>query len=225
MAGEQIQEIQEISLTLVPVAHISKQSAVLVRETIELEKPQLIGLELCRERLEGIAKKGPRTMDLGMMLMHPTSAVLFVAQQLLGKWWNIKPGTEMIEALRAAGDTQTPVALLDKPVRAISRDIERIPLREKFGLVFSGGFNQFPKKTTLRELMKPENLNVLLAKLKQDFPVSYDVFVESRNKYMFRKLLFHKPKSAVVVVGAAHIPGLMELANESKEKINVKVVG
>jgi len=222
--GEE-EEIQEMSLTLVPVAHISKKSAELVRETIELEKPELVGLELCRERLEGLARPGPRTMSLEMVIAHPTSAVLFFAQQLLGKWWHIKPGSEMVAALQAAGDNQIPVALLDKPVRSISRDIEKIPLKEKFGLVFSGGFNQFPDKMTLKELMKQKNLVVLLDKMKKDFPVAYSVFVESRNKYMFKRLLFHKPQSAVVVVGAAHVPGLMELAEESEAKIKVKVVG
>ena len=225
MVGEQIQEIREISLTLVPVAHISQKSAQLVRKTIELEKPQLIGLELCRERFEGLAKKGPRTMDFGMMFAHPTSAVLFVVQQLIGKWWQVKPGTEMVEALRTARDMGIPVALLDKPVRAISRDIERIPLKEKLGLVLSGGFNPFKQKMTLSQIMQPENLQILLTKMRNEFPESYKVFVESRNRYMFRKLLFHKPESAVVVMGAAHVPGFTKLAEESEQKINVKIVG
>ena len=225
MAGEQKEETKPISITLVPVAHISKKSAQLVRETIELEKPKLIGLELCKERLEGLVRKEDRRMDLRMMFTHPTSGVLFVAQQLLGKWWNIKPGGEMMAALRAAGDIGTPVALLDKPVRVIARDIERIPLREKIGLLFSGGFNPIPKKITLSELMKPETLKILLDKMKKDFPISYKVFVDSRNRYMFRKLLAHKPESAVVVVGAAHVPGIMELAGKSEQKINIKVVG
>jgi len=127
-------------------------------------------------------------------------------------------------ALRAAGDTATPVALLDKPIRLIAKDIEKIPLREKIGLIFSGGISPLPKKATLSDLMKPEVLNLLLAKMKKDFPVSYKVFVDSRNRYMLRKLLAHKPESAVVVVGAAHVPGIMELAKKSEQKINLKVV-
>jgi len=39
-----------------------------VRETIELEKPKLVGLELCRERLEGLIKNQDRHMDLGMIV-------------------------------------------------------------------------------------------------------------------------------------------------------------
>ncbi|MCP4646984.1 MAG: hypothetical protein GY852_04505 [bacterium] len=215
--------MQEMSLTLVPVAHISRKSAELVRETIEQENPQLIGLELCRERLEGLVRGGSRTMDLNMALRHPTSAFMFVAQQLLGKWWHVKPGAEMLEALKTASEMEKPVALLDRPIRVTARQIEKIPLREKFGMVFSGGFKPSGKKMTLKKLMQPENLNVLLSKLEKDFPVSYGVFVDSRNKYMFRKLLFHKPESAVVVVGAAHVPGLQKLAEESEQKINVKV--
>jgi len=214
--------MNEMSLTLVPVAHISKKSAELVRETIERENPQLIGLELCRERLEGLVKGGTRSMDIRTAISHPTSALMFAAQQILGKWWRIKPGSEMIEALRAASDIEKPVMLLDKPVRIIARDIEKIPFKEKLGMVFSGG-NPFKKKMNLAELMEPENLNLILSKLEKDFPVSYKVFVDSRNKYMFKKLLFHKPESAVVIVGAAHVPGLQKLAEESEQKITVKI--
>jgi len=214
--------MDEMNLTLVPVAHISKKSAELVRETIEQEKPQLVGLELCRERLEGLVRGGTRSMDLRTAISHPTSALMFAAQQVLGKWWRIKPGSEMIEALRAASETETPVVLLDKPIRVIARNIEQIPLKEKIGMVFSGG-NPLKKKMTIKEMMEPENLSILLAKLEADFPVSYKVFVDSRNSYMFRKLMFHKPKSAVVVVGAAHVPGLQKLAEDSEQKINLKI--
>jgi len=214
--------MEELSLTLVPVAHISKKSAELVRETIEQENPQLIGLELCRERLEGLVRGGTRSMDFRTAISHPTSALMFAAQQILGKWWQIKPGSEMIEALRAARDIEKPIILLDKPIRVIARDIEKIPLKEKIGMIFSGG-NPIKKKMGLKEMMQPENLNILLSKLEKEFPVSYKVFVDSRNRYMFKKLLFHKPESAVVIVGAAHVPGLQKLAEESEQKINVKV--
>ena len=108
-------------------------------------------------------------------------------------------------------------------IRITAKEIEKIPLREKFGMLLSGGKNPFGKKISLRELMEPENLEVLLSKLEKDFPVSYNVFVDSRNRYMFRKLLAYKPETAVVVVGAAHVPGLLKLAKESGEDISVSV--
>ena len=216
------EERKETRLTIVPVAHISRKSAELVRETIEQEQPQFVALELCRERLHGLVAKKSGHMDLRTAIFHPTSAIMFAAQQLLGKWWRIEPGSEMVEALRAAGDIKRPVILLDRPIRAIAKDIEKIPLREKLSMVLPGG-NPLKKKMGLGELMEPENLEVLLSKLEKDFPVSYSVFVDSRNRYMFRKLLFHRPESAVLVVGAAHVPGLLKLAKESEEKISVKI--
>ena len=217
--------MEKMELTIVPVAHISKASAELARETIEKENPQLIGLELCGERLEGIAKGGRRNPDIRMLISRPTTAVMFIVQQLIGKWWKIEPGMEMKEALRASAEIGKPVALLDRPIRAIARDIEKIPLKEKIGMVFSGGFGLPKGKKTLKELMQPETINRILEKMKKDFPVSYDVFVESRNRYMFGKLLSHKPSTAVIVVGAAHVPGLLRLAKEPQPEmeINVKV--
>ncbi len=219
------EEAAPIRLTIVPVAHISKKSARLVQQTIESERPALVGVELCRERLAGLVNKRNRNVDVKMLITHPTSGILFVAQQVLGKWWNIKPGGEMMTAFRSAGEAGIPFALLDKPIRTITRDIEKIPLKEKIGIILSGDLIQLPKKATLNDLMKPEVLVTLLNKMKKQFPVSYEVFVDSRNRYMFRNLLLHKPKSAVMIVGAAHVPGITELAKQSEQKVIVSIVG
>ncbi len=214
------EEKEPIRITFVPVAHLSKGSPALVRKTIEKEMPQYIGLELCRPRLEALVRGGGRSPSLSMALSHPTTAVMYVAQQLLGKWWNLKPGEEMVEALRTARDIQRPVLLLDQDIRLTSKLIEKIPLKEKIGLVLGGGRmpGQGKEKMTLEKIMEPKNLEILLSKMEKEFPTTYRVFVSSRNKHMFEKLMKVEPESAVVVVGAAHVPGLLKLAKESEEK-------
>lgn len=135
-------EEKQIRITFVPVAHISNSSPALVRKAIEKENPQLIGVELCRERLESMVRS-PRGPSIGTVIAHPTFAIMFAAQQLLGKWWNLKPGEEMREALRVAGEMQKPIVLLDRNMSATARQIEKIPFKEKVGLLFSGG--ELPK--------------------------------------------------------------------------------
>jgi pheromone shutdown protein TraB len=215
------EEKEPIRLTFVPVAHLSKGSPALVRKTIEKEMPQYIGLELCRPRLEALVRGGNRSPSLSMAFSHPTTAVMYVAQQFLGKWWNLRPGEEMVEALRVARDIQRPVLLLDQDIRLTSKLIEKIPLKEKIGLLFAGGMpmpGQGKEKMTLEKLMEPKNLEILLSKMEKEFPATYKVFVSSRNKQMFEKLMKVEPESAVIVVGAAHVPGLLKLAKESEEK-------
>lgn len=209
-----------IRLTFVPVAHLSKGSPALVRKTIEKEMPQYIGLELCRPRLEAIAR-GAGSPSLQMAFSHPTTLIMYAAQQLLGKWWNLKPGAEMVEALRTARDIQRPVLLLDQDIRLTSRLIEKIPLKEKIGLLFSGemlGDGKKNEKMTVEKIMEPRNLEILLSKMEKEFPTTYRVFVSSRNRHMFEKLMKHNPESAVIIVGAAHVPGLLALAREAELK-------
>lgn len=212
--------IDEVELVIVPVAHVSKRSAALAHKAILETAPDVIGLELCRERLASIAQ-GKGKADFMMLLSHPTSFLMFIAQQLIGRAWKVRPGLEMIYALRASAKVGKPVILLDRPIRAIAKDIEKIPLREKLGLLFWG--NPLEKNLTLNELMEPQNLSSLLLRMKEDFPVSYSVFVESRNRHMFRSLLARNPASAVIVVGAAHVPGIAALARDSDRKINVRI--
>lgn len=222
---ERKEEAQKpMKLTIIPVAHISKKSAQLVQETIIREDPDLIGLELCRERLASLSKGAKRGMDLGTVLSHPTSAFLFLAQQALGKIWKIKPGLEMVSALKAATLVGKPVALLDRPIRLTAREIEKIPLREKIGMLFWGGGLPLGKKVRVKDLMEEENLVPLLAGMKEKFPHTYGVFVDSRNRHMFGALLRHNPEKAVIVVGAAHAVGIRELAVASGRPINVEVM-
>ncbi|MEM4272065.1 MAG: TraB domain-containing protein [Candidatus Bilamarchaeaceae archaeon] len=210
-------------LTFVPVAHLSKGSVALVRKTIEREMPQYIGLELCKPRLEALVR-GTGSPSLSMALSHPTTALMHIAQQLLGRWWNLKPGEEMLEALRASRDIQRPILLLDQDIRITSRPIEGIPLREKIGILLAGGMpGRENGGMAVETLLDPKKVQPLLAKMKKEFPATYEVFVSSRDKHMFEKLMKVEPESAVVVVGAAHVPGLLRLVKESEGKGGRKI--
>jgi pheromone shutdown protein TraB len=218
-------ELREpMKLTIIPVAHISAQSAQLVEETIVREDPDIIGLELCRERLASLSKGAKRGMDLRTAISHPTSAFLFFAQQALGKFWKINPGLEMVAALKAATVIGRPVALLDRPIRATAREIEKIPLREKLGMLLWDGGLKPRKGLKVKDLMDEEVLVPLLSGMKEKFPHSYSVFVESRNRYMLARLLAQNPKKAVIVVGAAHAGGIRELAQNSGKEISVEIM-
>ncbi len=208
-------------LTIIPVAHVSKKSAELVHKTILEENPDVIGLELCCERLASLSGGKRRGMDLRTALAHPTSAFLFIAQQALGKFWKIDPGSEMVAALRAAALARKPVLLLDRPIRLTAKAIEKIPLGEKIGMLFWDIPLGRKKGVKLEHLMDPATLRPLLSSMKERFPMSYEVFVESRNRHMLAVLLKRNPQSAVIVVGAAHSEGIKELAEQSGAGIEI----
>jgi pheromone shutdown protein TraB len=223
--SERKEEVQKpMKLTIIPVAHISAQSAQLVEETIVREDPDLIGLELCRERLASLSKGARRGMDIRTAISHPTSAFLFLAQQALGKFWKINPGLEMVAALKAASVIGKPVALLDRPIRLTAREIEKIPLREKLGILLWDGGIKNRKGIKIRDLMDEGVLAPLLSGMREKFPLSYKVLVESRNKYMLARLLAQNPAKAVLVVGAAHAGGIRELALKAEKPVKVEIV-
>jgi pheromone shutdown protein TraB len=210
-------------LTIIPVAHVSKKSAQLVHKTILEEDPEIIGLELCRERLASLSSGARRGMNLRTALSHPTSALLYVAQQALGKFWKINPGSEMVAALRAASLARKPVLLLDRPIRLTAMAIEKIPLGEKLGMLFWDCPLKHKKGVKLEQLMDPATLRPLLSSMKERFPESYEVFVESRNRRMLAALLSKNPQNAVIVVGAAHSEGIKELAEKSGRQMEITI--
>ncbi|MBN2122300.1 TraB/GumN family protein [Candidatus Micrarchaeota archaeon] len=224
MEGEREGEnTSPMRLTIIPVAHVSKKSAELVHKTILEENPEVVGLELCRERLASLSARERRGMDIRTAISHPTSAFLYLAQQALGKFWRITPGSEMVAALRAAALSNKPVLLLDRPIRLTARELEKIPLGEKLGMLFWDIPLGRKKGVKLEHLMDPAALRPLLSSMKEKFPKSYEVFVESRNRYMLAMLLKRNPQSAVIVVGAAHSEGIKELAEQSGAKMEITI--
>lgn len=210
-------------LTIVPVAHVSKKSAELVHKTIMDEDPEVVGLELCRERLASLSSGAKRGMDLRTAMTRPTSALLFLAQQAIGKFWNITPGSEMVAALRAAAIAKKPVLLLDRPIRLTAEAIERIPLGEKLGMLFWDCPKLRGRSIRLNELMDPATLQPILSSMRERFPKAYEAFVDSRNRHMLAVLLTRDPKSAVIVVGAAHSEGIKELAENSGREMEITI--
>jgi len=219
---------------LVGTAHISKESMDLVKKTIEEEQPDVIGVELDRDRLEQLlsGKKWQETnlveiIRTGKTYLFLLNIFLSNMQRQIGKQVGIQPGAEMLTALKLAQEKQTPIQLLDRDVKiTLKKAFSEMSLGEKIklGTSFIGGFFGVGEKVTvekIEELKKEDLINNLMKELGKQFPSIKRVLVDERDLYI-SEMIKHSPgKKIVAVVGAGHLEGIVEHLNSNK-KINLE---
>lgn len=217
-------------VTIVGTAHISEESRKEVRETIEQVKPDLVAVELDENRLKSLrGESGWKDLDLSEAIREGKAPLLVlnlflsIYQRHLGLEEGTEPGQEMLEAVNAAEEKEISTALIDRDINeTLSRAFSQLTWREKFKLIVSlfAGEEEFD----VEELKQQDILDALIDELKQDFPSLNRVFLEERNTFMAERLKEKDFDSAVVVVGAAHMQGLVEEL-ESDEKQEIRDTG
>ncbi len=224
----------EKEVILVGTAHISKESIKLVEETIDKESPDVIGVELDKERLEQLmsGKKWQETniveiIQTGKTELFLLNILLSNMQRKLGEFVVVAPGAEMLCAIKKAGEKQTPIQLLDRDVRiTLKRAFREMGLIEKLklgGTIIAGFFGVGEKITIekIEELKKEDLINNLMKELGKQFPSIKKVLVSERDTYI-AEMVKHSPgKKIVAIVGAGHLEGIVAHLKEGK-KVNLQ---
>jgi len=223
-------KLGEKEIILVGTAHISKESIKLVEETIEAEKPDVIGVELDKERLGQLlsGKKWQETnlveiVKTGKTYLFLLNILLSNIQKQLGANVGVQPGAEMLAALKKAQEKQLPVQLLDRDIKVtLKRAFGEMKLREKLRLGYSllAGFFGYGEKVTpqmIEELKKEDLINKLMKELGKQMPSMKRVLVDERDSYISEMIRVSPGKKIVAVVGAGHLEGIEENIKQGKK--------
>ena len=211
-------------IVLVGTAHISKQSVELVQETIEKEKPETVGVELDSQRFYQL-KSGQKwaEMDIARVVKEGKTYLFLVnillsnMQMKLGKGLGLKPGMEMLEAIKLSEAKGLRVALLDRDVRVtLKRAMDSMRLIEKLRLGFEIILSLFQKHEPITEeviegLKDQDTLNALLEELSVKMPSIKRVLVDERDLFIANRIANMPGKKVLAVVGAGHIEGIKRL--------------
>ncbi|PKP55173.1 MAG: TraB family protein, partial [Candidatus Altiarchaeales archaeon HGW-Altiarchaeales-2] len=103
-------------IILIGTAHISKESVDEVKSTIEAEKPDVVCVELCKQRYEILNDKEKwKQTDITKIIKEGKTALFLVNlilsnfQRRLGEDVGILPGAEMTEAMNVAKNLNIPI--------------------------------------------------------------------------------------------------------------------
>jgi len=212
---------------VVGTAHISQESATLVREVIERERPDCVCLELDRQRYETLSNSRRwDQLDLRQLIRNrqlaPLVANLMLAayQKKLGGKLGVRPGSELLEAGRTAESLGIPVRLCDRDVRVtLRRAWGALSLWNKSLLLSTFFVSLFEQpqlsEDDLRELRQQDVLSSLMTELGAQLPALKRVLIDERDAYLAQRMREAPGRRVVAVVGAGHVSGLLASLREA----------
>jgi pheromone shutdown-related protein TraB len=204
----------------VGTAHVSKESTELVRHVVEREKPDRVCVELDEQRYQALANETRwESLDLKQLIRNrqlPTllaNLLLASYQKRLGLQLGVKPGTELLEAVKAAEEREIPVSLCDRSIRAtMLRAWRTMSFWKKNKLVAAFLTAIFSKEELseedLRKLRQKDVLSEMMSDVAELFPQLSRVLIDERDTYLAHKILESEGRRIVAVVGAGHLEGI-----------------
>lgn len=220
---------------IVGTAHISRQSADLVREVIENEKPDVVCVELDEKRMIALSEKNRwENLDLKNIIRQKQLSTLIVNlvlssyQKKLGEKLGVTPGTELLEAVNTSKEKNIPIELCDREVRiTLRRAWHSMSFWQKLKFLFGGLAGIFEKQELteekLAELRSKDVLSEMMDELGKAMPVLKEVIIDERDQYIAQKMKESKGEKIVSVVGAGHVKGIIKTL-ESNNSIDLKKI-
>jgi len=211
---------------LIGTAHVSRESAELVSKVIEEETPDTVCVELCQSRYQAITQKNKwKDTDLVKVIKEKktflllSNLLLASFQKRIGKKLGIKPGEEMLRAVKAAGEVGANLVPADRDIRTtLSRAWRLMGFWKKIKLltqlVLSMGETDSLTEKDIEEMKKKDVLESLLAEMGEALPELRRILIDERDRYLAYKIRTAPGEKVVAVVGAGHVPGIKKCWND-----------
>lgn len=209
-------DLGDRKVTLIGTAHVSEQSRQEVIDTIDEINPDHVAVELDEDRFDSLRNNsGWKNLDIAEAIKDGKGSLLFlnlmlsIYQRRIGLEEGVKPGEEMLAAVEEAEENRIDYSLIDRDIsETFERIREELGFWEKMNLVASLFADEVD--VDVEELKDEDMLGSIVKELEEEFPSIKQVFLDERNSYMVDKLLEQEFDHAVVVIGAAHLEGMVE---------------
>ncbi|MCL2827195.1 MAG: TraB/GumN family protein [Oscillospiraceae bacterium] len=215
-------QYQDKEIILVATAHVSEASVTLVRETIDQERPDSVCVELDEARYQAI--KNPKALEqmnvsqvirerkVGRVLVQ---MLLSSYQKRLAKKLGTQVGGEMIQGIKSAEEIGAELVLADRSVQVTFQRIWKfLTLREKVKVLYSFLGDEEEEEEITEEsfaaMMEQDMLEGILAEMRAEFPIIGQVLITERDQYLADKIKNAPGPKVLAVLGAAHVPGVIE---------------
>ncbi|MFQ5628974.1 MAG: TraB family protein [bacterium] len=229
VAGGRIVKVGGREFILVGTAHISQQSADLVREVIEAEKPDCVCVELDKQRFKALAeRKKWEALDLKNVIRQKQLSTLLVNlllssyQKKLGEKIGVTPGIELLEATKVAKEYEIPIALCDRDIRVTLRRAWRSMTFFQKMRLFSSGLagsieSEEISEDMLSKIRRSDVLTEMMNELGEAMPVLKRVLIDERDAFLAQRIRESEGKRIVAVVGAGHVNGIKKTLEENQQ--------
>ena len=206
-------------LRLIGTAHISRESAEVVKQQISEWQPDIVAIELDSNRLAHL--QNPDKFDdeaLSNVLKEGrTSLLLFqsllaIEQRKMGMEAGERVGVDLLAAVDTAAEFDIPIELVDRDIQiTLKRAWKKMKLREKWRILYSLLADEPDEEDIdVEELLGDGDLiTQLMEELRASAPGAGEVLVDERDDYLAGSIeKLRGEKKVLAVIGAGHIKGV-----------------
>lgn len=212
-------QLEGREIVLLGTAHVSKESISDVQQTIRIEEPDCICVELDKARYAGLTSTQhwqelnvAKVIREGKAFLLIANLVLSAFQKRIGDDIGVKPGDEMKAAIDLADELNTKTALVDRPVQTT---LKRAWAKNNFwgkakllGLLISSMFEtEKPDAAEIEALKQQSAMDSMMAEMADYLPTVKEVLIDERDRYLAAKIWEVEGTKTVAVLGAGHLPG------------------
>lgn len=209
-------------IILIATAHVSKESALLVKQVIQDEMPDSVCIELDEGRYQNIQNpKAWENTDLIKVIKSNRVGFLLANlalgsyQKKIAKQIGNDVGGEMIQGIESAKEIGADLVLADRDIQTTFLRIWRkLSLWEKIklivSLIFSFDDDKEISEKDLKELMQSDMLESVMSNMKKHFPKIGEILINERDQFFASKIKNAPGRKVVAVLGGAHVPGVKE---------------
>ncbi len=230
-------QVGDKEITLIGTAHISQASTDEVAEVIERERPDCVAVELCSVRHESINNADQwKNMDIvkvvkdGKAPLLMANLILSSFQKRMGDKIGVKPGSEMIMALKKAEEFGCQVHLADREVSVTLKRawgslnfFKKLKLLSQL-LVSGLGEEEDISEETIESLKEKDMLTEAIEEMGVELPEIKEVLIDERDRYLAQKIKEAPGKKIVAVVGAGHMAGIKEYIHGETDLEAISIV-
>jgi pheromone shutdown-related protein TraB len=215
-------QLGDRKIILIGTAHISRESVDEVSRIIREEHPDRVCVEIDQARLESLSKehswenlKVNEVLRQGKGFLLLANLALSSFQRKLGDTLGVKPGEEMIAAVKIAEAEGIPFSLCDREVHVtLRRAWKKTGFWGKNKLLAALIGSLFSKENlTEEDIEKLKGRNALqdmMEELASYLPSVKEVLIDERDRYLATKIFTTEENTVVAVIGAGHAPGIIE---------------
>lgn len=225
-------EHQGVPIHLVGTAHVSAKSVEDVRRVIREVKPEVVCVELCQGRYDALTQDNAfRNLDVfkvireGKTLYLLAHLALASYQRKMGQNLGVRPGAELLAACEEAEKIGARVELIDRNIHTtLKRTWSSLGFWKRSMMMSSLALGLGDDKKAsddddgeleaddVEKLKEPQALSEMLSELSRTMPEVKRPLIDERDQYLMAGIeeAAGKARSVVAVVGAAHVPGMLQ---------------
>ena len=208
------------TITLIGTAHISQDSINEVTEAIKTQKPDCVAIELDQKRCDSINNPDSwRQLDIikvlkrgeGFLLL--ANLVLASFQKRMGQNVGVRPGDEMVAAMKVAEELNIPTTMVDRPIqttlrRAWAKNSLWGKCKLLSAMISSAFTSEKISSEEIEELKNNSEMDSMMKELSDYMPTVKEVLIDERDKYLASHIWESEGSNIIAVLGAGHLPGV-----------------